>query len=84
MVADFHDFLKQSKIEFTDADFAKDREWIREQLRREMYVTAFGVDQSRKVAIEQDPEIKEAVGALPKAKALLDAARKLMVERLAH
>ena len=84
VVADFHDFLKQSKIEFTDADFAKDREWIREQLRREMYVTAFGVDQSRKVAIEQDPEIKEAVGALPKAKALLDAARKLMVERLAH
>ena len=82
MLAGFHDFLRQSKIDFTDAAFDKDRDWIRDQLRTEMYVTAFGVDESRKVAIGQDPEIKDAVDALPKSKALLDAAKKMMVVRL--
>ena len=82
VLGDFRDFLRQSKIEFSDADFDHDRDWIRQHLRAEMYVTAFGVDQSRKVTIEQDTEIKAAIDALPKAKALLDSAKKMLVERL--
>ena len=82
VLTDFHDYLRQSKLDFKDADFDQDRDWIREQLRTEMYVTAFGVDESRKIAIEQDPEIKDAIDALPKAQALLDTARKTLVERM--
>jgi len=78
---DFHDFLRSSKIEFSDADFNTNREWIKQQLKREMYITAFSVDESRKVAVEQDPEVQHAIESLPKAKALLDGAKKLMVER---
>src|SRR5580700_711347 len=77
---DFHDFLRSSKIEFSDADFNTNREWIKQQLKREMYITAFSVDESRKVAVEQDPEVQHAIESLPKAKALLDGAKKLMVE----
>jgi len=80
-VSDFESFLRQNKVEFTDADFSANRDWVRQQLKREMYITAFGVDDSRKVAVEQDPEVQQAIGSLPKAKSLVDGAKKLMVQR---
>ena len=83
VVAEFHDFLVQKKIPFTEAEFNGDREWVKQQLEQEMYVTAFGVDDSRKVAIEQDPEIAKAVDAMPKALALLNTAKKVMAQRFA-
>ena len=34
------------------------------------------------MAIEQDPEVQKAIESLPKAKALVDNAKKLMVQRM--
>jgi hypothetical protein len=34
------------------------------------------------VAIEQDPEVLQAIDAMPKAKALVDNAKKLLVQRM--
>ncbi len=81
LVNDFHDFLIQNKVEFTAPDFNENRDWIKKELKREFYITAFSVDDSRKVAVEQDPEILKAIDAMPKAKALVDNAKKLMVQR---
>jgi carboxyl-terminal processing protease len=81
LVADFHDFLRSSGVEFTDAEFNENRGWVRKELKREFYITAFSVDESRKVAVEQDPEVIRAIDAMPKAKALVDNAKKLMVQR---
>jgi len=83
VLADFENFLRQSKLDFTDADFNQHRDWIGEQLRTEVYITAFGVDESRKVAVEQDPEVQQAAGALPQARALLENAKKTLAERRA-
>ena len=47
-----------------------------------MYITAFNLDESQRVAIETDPEVERAIDALPKAKALLDSARKIIVQRM--
>ena len=69
-------------MEFTEADFTENHDWIKQQLKREMYITAFSVDESQRVAIEQDPEIQKAMEAMPKAQALLDNAKKLMVQRM--
>jgi carboxyl-terminal processing protease len=82
VVNDFRNFLQQNKIEFSETDFSANRDWVRQQLKREMYITAFGVDESRQVAVEQDPEVQEAILSMPKAKALLDAAKKMMVQRM--
>jgi carboxyl-terminal processing protease len=78
----FRDFLRQNKVEFSDPDFTENRDWIRQQLKREMYITAFSVDESRKVAVAQDLEVQKAIESMPKAKALVDNARKLMVQRV--
>jgi carboxyl-terminal processing protease len=82
VIHDFHEFLLKNKIEFTEGEFTQNRQWVKEQLKKEMYVTAFGVDESERVKIEQDPEVLQAIDALPKAKALLENAKKLLVQRV--
>jgi carboxyl-terminal processing protease len=82
VVNDFHAFLLKSEVPFTEADFTANHQWVKEQLKREMYITAFSVEDSDRVKIEQDPEIAKAVDAMPKAKALLDNAKKLLVQRI--
>jgi carboxyl-terminal processing protease len=82
IVNEFHEFLLKNKVDFTEAEFTANHEWIKQELKREMYITAFSVDESRRVAVEQDPEIQKAIDSLPKAKALVENAKKMMVERI--
>jgi carboxyl-terminal processing protease len=82
VVNDFHDFLLKNKVDFTEAEFTADHEWVKQELKREMYITGFSVDESRRVAVEQDPEVQKAIDSLPKAKALVDNAKKMMVQRI--
>ncbi len=70
---EFHDYLLKENYDFTEAEFAQNTDWIKRNLKREMYVTAFNLDESLKVAAETDPEV-DAIDAMPKAKALLDSA----------
>jgi carboxyl-terminal processing protease len=78
---DFHQFLLKEGVQFSEADYAENHAWIKQQLKREIYITAFSVDDARRLAIETDPEMAKAIEALPKAKALLESAKKLIVQR---
>lgn len=79
---DFHSFLlKDAGVQFTEAEWAQDQEWIKQQIQAEMYVTAFGADESRRLRVETDPEVQKAIDAMPKAKALLVNAKKMLVQR---
>jgi carboxyl-terminal processing protease len=82
VINDFHRYLGKNDVQFTEAEFAENRQWVKEELKREMYVTGFGVDESDRVKIEQDPEVIKAVDSMPKAKALLETAKKLLVQRV--
>src|SRR5450631_200628 len=78
---DFHTYVLDKKVEFTEAEWAENNVWIKQQLKREMYATAFSVEQSQRVAIESDPEVEKAIDAMPQAKSLLDKSKKLIVQR---
>ena len=82
LVNQFHGFLLDRKVEFTEADFTANHHWIKDQLKHEMYITAFSYEQSVRVGIEQDPEIAKAVESLPKAVSLTESAKKLLVQRI--
>lgn len=82
IVNQFHEYLMKNNIEFTEADFTANHQWVKEQLKREMYITAFSWEQSVRVNIQQDPEIARAVEAMPKAVTLLENAKKLLVQRV--
>src|SRR5580692_3272303 len=78
----FHDFLMSEKIEFSEADYTKDYDWVRRRVTAEIYKTAFSVDESRKFELKTDPEVLQAIDAMPKAQALLSSAKKIIVERM--
>jgi carboxyl-terminal processing protease len=81
---DFHQFLlNKEKIEFTEAEWAENSDWIKQQVRLEIYKVAFGTDESRKIAADADPVVQKAVESMPKAKQLLENAKKLIVQRMA-
>jgi len=82
IMTEFHDFLMKEKFQFTEADFAQNIDWMKRFLRKEMYVTAFSFDEARRIGIETDPMVERAVESLPKAKALLESANRVIVQRL--
>ena len=47
-----------------------------------MYIYAFSVDESDRVFAQTDPEVLKAIDAMPKAKALAQGARKVIVQRM--
>jgi len=82
VLAEFKQYAMQQNVPFTEADWDANHIWIGQQLKREMYATAFSYEDSQKVAIETDPEVLKAIDAMPQARALLDRSKKLIVERI--
>ncbi len=78
---DFHRFLLDEKIQFTEGEFAENHQWVKDNLKHEMYITAFNVDLADQVRIEQDPEVLKAIESMPKAQELLDRSKKMIVQR---
>jgi len=75
-------YLKGHGRVFTDGEFAKDHDWEKRYLAKEMYTTAFNVDESDLMFSRTDPEVEKAVEMMPKASALLETARKIVVQRM--
>jgi hypothetical protein len=49
-----------------------------------MYITAFSLEESKRVAAQDDPEVGIAVSALPKAQDLLNRLRAKNEQQRAH
>ena len=47
-----------------------------------MYIYAFGEDESNRMFAKTDPEVAKAVEAMPRAEALAQTARKVIVQRM--
>ncbi len=82
LMNDFHQFLLKSNIEFTEAEFAENQAWVKERLKFEIATTALGVDQARKMAVEDDKLVAKAIEDMPKARALVEKAKSVIVQRL--
>jgi carboxyl-terminal processing protease len=78
----FHDYLLKHGTNFAESEFMQDRDWITRYLAKEMYITAFNLDESDRVFAQTDPEVAKAVDAMPKANALLESTKKILVERM--
>ncbi len=78
----FHKFALKEKVEFTEADWTDNLDWLKQTLRQEVYITAFGKEASDRVAVENDPTVLKGMDALPKAKQLLESAKKMLVQRM--
>ena len=73
---EFRKFLDEQKIEFTEADLVQNNDWIRSNIKAELFINEFGQQEGMKVHAETDPEVQKALDLLPQAKQLADNARK--------
>jgi hypothetical protein len=74
--------LLKKQYEFTEAEWAQDHDWIKRSLKYEMYMTAFNMEDAKRVQAESDPEVLKAIDLMPKARALQDTSRKVIVQRM--
>jgi len=49
--------LTKPTISYTQADLVDNSEWIKSNIKAEIFVDAFGQDEGMKVRAESDPEV---------------------------
>ena len=81
VMQEFRKFLDEQKIPFTEADLAQNNDWIKSNIKAELFINEFGQQEGMKVHTETDPEVEKALDLLPKAKELADNARKVIAQR---
>src|SRR5690349_22147201 len=60
VMQEFRKFLDQEKVPYTETDLAQNNEWVRSNLKSEVFIDAFGQDEGLKVRAESDPEVVKA------------------------
>ncbi len=78
---DFRKFLDSEKIAFTEADLVQSNDWVRSNIKSEIFVNAYGQEEGLKVKAEADPEVLKGLDLLPQARQLAENARRVVAER---
>jgi len=68
----FKNFLGSQKMTFTEEEFTANRKWISDALRLELLMRAYDRKTAERALMTDDPEVRMAIGSLPKAQSLLD------------
>ena len=80
VMQEFRKFLDEQKVTFTEADLAENNDWIRSNIKAELFINEFGQQEGMRVHAETDPEVQKALDLLPQAKQLADNARKVIAQ----
>jgi hypothetical protein len=59
----------------------QNNDWIRTNIKSEVFVDSFGQEEGLKVKEENDPEVLKALTLMPEAKELAENAKKIVAER---
>jgi len=78
---EFRRFLEEQKVSFTESDLIENADWIKGNIKSELFISEFGQQEGLRVRAETDPQVLKALDLLPQAKALADNAKKIVAER---
>jgi carboxyl-terminal processing protease len=81
VMQEFRKFLDEQKIPFTEAELAENSDWLKSNIKTELFINEFGQQEGMKVHTEYDPAVAKALDLLPKAKDLADNAKKTIAAR---
>ena len=77
----FRRYLTEKNFSYTEVDIQDNLAWIKNRIKREIFTSVFGLNEGRKVAVEDDNQILGALKILPQAKDLLEKTRRQLAER---
>ena len=77
----FRAFLQKQNINYTDADLSANLDWIKREIKKEVFVSVFGLPAGDQVDLQDDPQVEKAIETLPQARALYENARRVLAQR---
>jgi carboxyl-terminal processing protease len=80
VMQEFRKSLDEANVAYTQADLVDNSDWIKSNIKAEIFIDAFGQDEGLKVRTESDPEVVKALDLLPQAKVLAENAKKIVAE----
>src|SRR5262245_59351916 len=83
VIQEFRKFLEAQKIAYTEAELSEGMDWIKAQIKTELFIAQFGQQEGLRVRAETDPQILSALNLLSKAKELADNAKHVVAQRSA-
>jgi carboxyl-terminal processing protease len=83
VMQEFRKFLDSQKIPYTEADLNEGSDYIKSNIKTELFISEFGQEEGLRVRAENDPQVIAALNQLPKAKELAENARKVVAQRAA-
>jgi carboxyl-terminal processing protease len=81
VMTDFKQWLTSQHIPYTDADLAPIMDWVKANIKAEVFTRQFGQEEGLKVRANWDPMINKSLDYLPQAKALESAAKHAETQR---
>lgn len=83
VLADFKSFLKSEKIDYTDADITGNLQWLKSNIKGELFTSQFGANEGFRARTDDDPQIAKALTYMPEALALEERSTKSRETRTA-
>jgi carboxyl-terminal processing protease len=81
VMQEFRKFLTEEKVSYTEQELAEVNDWVRNTIKTEVFIDAFGQEEGLKVHADADPEVQKALELMPEAKQLAENARKIVAEK---
>ena len=75
ILADFRQYLKDKNIEFTEEDLNSNADFIKRQIRQNVFTSHYGIQEGYKISVEGDNQVRKALEEMPDAKLLMTSGR---------
>ncbi|MBS3768143.1 MAG: S41 family peptidase [Candidatus Cloacimonetes bacterium] len=64
--SDFVNYIDENDIEYTEAQFAEGKNWLKNSLEAQIMSNKFGMEAGNKISVRMDPQLQNAVQLLEK------------------
>ena len=80
----FRKFLGEQEVPFTEPEVAANLDYIRQNIKLELYLSVFGMDEAYKLEAAADVQVQKAIQLLPQAAALQENAKQVIARKESH
>ncbi len=77
----FRRYLDKQDIRYTEPEIAENLAWIKNRIKKEVFISIFGLNEGYRVALEDDVQLQKAIESIPQARALYENARRVIAQR---
>ena len=81
VLSDFKKYLTSQDVDWTDADINGVSDWVKAQIKRDIFTIQFGQLSGLRTIAESDPTVQKALTYMPEAQALEDNVHKVLAEK---